>query len=122
MGHSYKERYYYTSYLWRKYNCADSGDGRGGVDPRITHFYHPKYNYDRYRHDGDFQKSQRQHTAPPTALFRSRDYPIGTSDGSLFNVSVGDGKGGVVPRTTHLSTQNFYFWIDGDNFVLSRSR
>ena len=28
-------------------------------------------------------------------LFRSRDYPVGASDGYLFGVAAGDGKGGV---------------------------
>ena len=47
-------------------------------------------------------------------LFRIRDYPVGVSDG--------DGKVGVVPRTTYLTSQKVYFWIDGENFVLSSSR
>ena len=47
------------------------GDGRGGIGPRTTHFYPQKYMFCRYRHDGDFHKYQRQHTALPMELFRS---------------------------------------------------
>ena len=49
-----------------------AGCGIVGVGPRKTHFYPQKYNFGRNRHDGIFQKSQRQHTAPPMELFRSR--------------------------------------------------
>ena len=55
-------------------------------------------------------------------LLRSRDYPVGASGGSLFGVSSGYGKGGVGPRTTHLFSQKINCWIDGDDFVSSRSR
>ena len=53
------------------------------------------------------------------SLFRSRDYPVGASDGSLFGVSDVDGKGGVVPRTTNLTPQKVDFSINGE-FFLSR--
>ena len=52
------------------------------------------------------------------SLFRSRDYPVGASDGSLFGVSDVDGKGGVVPRTTNLTPQKVDFSINGDNFFI----
>ena len=39
------------------------------------------------------------------SLFRSRDYPVGASDGSLFGVPDGYGKGGVVPSTTHFTSK-----------------
>ena len=56
------------------------------------------------------------------ALFRSRDYPVVTSGGSLSGVTAGYGNGYVGPRTTHLTSQKVDFWIDGGDFVLSRSR
>ena len=46
---------------------------------------------------------------PPMALFRSRYYPVGASDGSLFGVSAGYGKVGVVPRSIHLTSKNIIF-------------
>ena len=39
------------------------------------------------------------------ALFRSRDYPVGASDGSLFGVDARYGKYGVCPMTTHITSQ-----------------
>ena len=35
---------------------------------------------------------------------------------------VGDGKGGIGPRTTHLTSQKFGCCIDGGNFMSSQSR
>ena len=42
--------------------------------------------------------------------------------GSSFDVSVGDGKGGVGPRTNHLTSQKVDCWTHGGNFVGSQSR
>ena len=56
------------------------------------------------------------------ALFRSRDYTVGSYDGSLFGVATGDGKYGTGPRTNHLTSQKVYYLIDGDHFVLSRGK
>ena len=64
----------------------------------------PKNNFGRDRYNGDYQKSQHQQTSPLMVLFRSRDYQFCTSDVFLFGVASGDGKGGVVPRTTHLNS------------------
>ena len=55
-------------------------------------------------------------------LFRSSDYLVGTSGGSLFGFSALYGNVGVGPRTTHLTSQKVYCWIDGDYFVLSICR
>ena len=105
MIHSYKKSSYSTSHTLRDYHFAYDGDGRGVVGPRKTHFYLKKYNFVRYRHDGAFHKSQQHHTAPPMALFRSRDYPVGASDGSLFGVDARYGKYGAGPMTTHITSQ-----------------
>ena len=59
--------------------------------------------------------------ASPVELFRSRDYPVGDSDGSSFFVSAGGGKCGVGTRTTHLTPQKVCCWIDGGDFFSSRS-
>ena len=59
---------------------------------------------------------------PPKSLFRIRDNPVGASDGYFFVVDDGDGKGGVFPRTTNLTSQNFYCCIGGGYFVPSSSR
>ena len=56
------------------------------------------------------------------ALVRSRDYPVGASNGYLFDVAAGYGKFSVVTGTTHLTSKNIHCWIDGDDVVLSRSR
>ena len=122
MSHSYKERSYFRSYLWREDNCSNSGDGRGGIGPSKTYFYYQKYNFGRDRHGGDFQKSQRRHTAPPIPLFRSMVYPVGASDGYIFGVAVGYCKGGVGPRIAQLNSEKVDCWIGGDYFVLSSSR
>ena len=51
------------------------------------------------------------------ALFRSRGYPVGSSNGYLFDVADGDGKGVVGPRTTQIAYPKVYYWIDGDGFL-----
>ena len=84
MIYSYKETSYYTFYLWREDQYNAASDGRGVINPRMNHFYPPKYSFGRDSHDGTFQKYQRQHPAPSMALFRSWDYPVGFSDGSFF--------------------------------------
>ena len=80
------------------------------------------YNFGKYRHYGNFQKFQRQHTAPPMELFRSREYPVGAFDVSLFGVAAGDCKGCVGPSNTQITYKDVYCWIGGDNFVLSGRR
>ena len=95
---------FYTIYLQGGHYTA-AGCGIVGVGPRKTHFYPQKYNFGRNRHDGIFQKSQRQHTAPPIKLSSIKNYTVGTSDSSLFGVAHGNGKGDVGPRTTNLTSQ-----------------
>ena len=56
------------------------------------------------------------------ALFSNGYYPVGASGVSFLCVADVDCKGGVGPRTTHLTYQKVYRLIDGDDFVLSRSR
>ena len=46
-----------------------------------------------------------------------KEYPVGALGASSFGVSVGGGKGGVGPRTNHLTPQKFYCWTDGGSFV-----
>ena len=52
----------------------------------------------------------------------SKEYSVGVLGGYSFYVGFGDSKGGVVPRTTHLTCQIFYCWTDYGNFLLSKSR
>ena len=58
MSNSYKESYYYPSYLMWEYCHGSAGDGRGGVGPRTTNLSPQKYNFDIDRHDGGFNTSQ----------------------------------------------------------------
>ena len=51
----------------------------------------------------------------------SRYYSVDTDGGSSFGVASGDGKGGVVPRTTHIYSQKYNFWLTGGYFVSSHS-
>ena len=81
----------------------------------------PKNNFCRDRYNGDYQKSQHQHTSTLIVLFRSRDYPVGASGSFLFDDAYGYGKGGLGPSKTDLISQKVDCWIDGDNFFLSRS-
>ena len=50
-----------------------------------------------------------------------RYYPFGDSGGSLFGVTAGYVKGGVGTLTTHLSSHEFYCWVDCGSFVSSWS-
>ena len=122
MINSYKYRSNCSSYIIREDHYGASVYGGGGVGPIETCFYSQKDNFVRNRHDGYFQKYQRQHIAPRMDLCRSMYYPVGAYDCSLFGISSGCGRGRVGPRTTHLTSQKVDFWIDGDDFVLSRSR
>ena len=47
-----------------------------------------------------------------------RGYSVGAYYSSLFGNASVYGKGGVVPRTTHLPSQNVNFCIDGDVFLI----
>ena len=63
---------------------------------------------------------QHKRTASPIELFSIRYYPVGASGGPSFGV--GDGKGGVGPRTTHINSQKVDCCISGGNYVSSHSR
>ena len=45
----------------------------------------------------------------------SRDFPVGASNDDSSDVADVEGKGGVIPRTIHLTSQNIDFWIGGGN-------
>ena len=47
----------------------------------------------------------------------SKEYSVGALGGSSFYVGVGGGKGGVVPRTTHLASHKVDCWTGGGNFL-----
>ena len=50
-----------------------------------------------------------------------KDYSIVAAGGPSFGVADGYGKGGVLTRTTHLSSQKSDCWIDGSGFVSYKS-
>ena len=50
-------------------------------------------------------------------LSLSSNYPFGSYGGSSFGVADGGGKGGVGPRTTHLSSHKVGCWLDGVDFM-----
>ena len=50
MNHSTKYRYSYLSYRIRDDEFNASGDGEGGVGPRITHSSSKKIDFGRYRY------------------------------------------------------------------------
>ena len=56
------------------------------------------------------------------ASLSSKEYSVGSLGGSSFYVGVGDGKGGVRPRNTHLTYQKVDCWTGGSDFFLSQSR
>ena len=51
-----------------------------------------------------------------------KDYTFRAYDGYSFSLDDGDGKGGVGPSTTQISSQKGYFWLDGGDFVSYHSR
>ena len=109
MSNSYKGRSYYSSYLRMEDLYGVAGGSVGGVGTSKTHFSPQMDNSGIDRHDGGFQKYKCQSTSSTMELFRMRDYPVGESDGYLFHVDAGYGKGGVDPRTTQLTSQKFDF-------------
>ena len=50
-------------------------------------------------------------------LSSSKEYSVGALSVSSFDVGVGDGKGGVEPRTNHLTSHSPDCWTDGGNFL-----
>ena len=50
-----------------------------------------------------------------------RDYRVFSSGVSLFCVAAGDGKVGIGPWNTHITSRNFHCCIDGVNLMSSRS-
>ena len=47
----------------------------------------------------------------------SEEYSVGALDVSSFDVGVGDGKGGMGPRTTQITSHKVDCWTDGGDFV-----
>ena len=121
MINSYKYRSNCSSYIIREDHYGASVYGGGGVGPIETCFYSQKDNFVRDRQNGGFCTSQCEHIASEKLLFRNRDNPVGAYDCSLFGVAYVDGKVGVGTRTTHLNSQKVGCFIDGGDFVSSRS-
>ena len=72
-------------------------------------------------HDGGFCTYHRHHIASPMLSSLSKYYLDDYSGGFPFRAYYGDGKGGVVPSTTHLSYQKFDCWTYGVDFVSYRN-
>ena len=70
----------------------------------------PKNNFGRGRHDVVFSLSWYQRTASPIASLFSRCYSDSATGDSSFGVCDGDGKGGMSPSTTHLSSERDSFF------------
>ena len=51
------------------------------------------------------------------ALSPSKEYLVDHFPGSSFDLDVGDGKGVVGPKTSHLTSEKVDCWTDGGNFV-----
>ena len=83
---------------------------------------HSKIYIGRTKKDWGFQTSHHEHTTSPMGLFISIYYPVVDYDVSSFGVATGDSQSGVVPSTTNLTFQKSEGWIDGGDFVLSRSK
>ena len=103
MIHSNKDRHYYSFYRMGEYKFSAVSDGRGGVGPRKTHFYPQKVYSSTDRHDVFLFISVPSHIIYFDVILEkvlSND----TAEGSSFIISDGNVRGGVGPRTTHLSS------------------
>ena len=56
------------------------------------------------------------------SLSCSSNYSVNATGGFSFGVAYGDGKGDLVPKTTHLSSHNVDFWLDIGDFFSYQSR
>ena len=121
MINSYNDRSYCLLNNGREDHFGATGDGEGGVGPSTTHLFSQKYNVGRDRKDGGVQTSKHERTAYPMELFSSIYYPVGNYYGYSFGFAAGDGKYGMGPRTTHISSHKYYCWIDGGGSVSSKS-
>ena len=101
---------------------STSGDSRGGVGPRNTHFYSQKVYLIPEIHDGRFFTSYTHCIEPPLESSFSGVYLYNATGGYSLVVAAGDGKGDVVPRNNQLYSHKYDFWIDGDNSMSSWSR
>ena len=81
-----------------------------------AYFSSQKCIFFKKRHDGGFQTSHCDHTASPIMLFISRYYSDDATVDYPFVVEVGDGKGGVVSRTTQISSHKYECWLGGGYF------
>ena len=103
MGHPDKESLSSSSYWKQEDKYSANGDGRGGVGPSNNHFSFQKVDFVTDRHDGVSCSYKSSLTEYHMASSWSNDYSIYDTVGYSFGVADGDGKGGVGPRTTHLS-------------------
>ena len=79
-----------------------SGDGRGGVDPKTTHLFSQKYDFITYRKDEGFSTYKVHCKRSPVVSSFSSIYSDNATGDSFFGISSGDGKGDVIPITTHI--------------------
>ena len=63
-----------------------------------------------------FRPYQIRNTESPMVSSFIKGYSFGADGGSSFVVATSDGKSGMGPRTTHLSSQKVNYWIDGGFF------
>ena len=56
------------------------------------------------------------------SLSCSSNYSVNAAGGFSFGVAYGDDKDDLVPKTTHLSSHNVYFWLDSGDFLSYQSR
>ena len=115
-----REIIYSFSYRRLEDNYSGAVEYIGGVGNLNTHFFSQKVYFGRDRHNGFFfhlvllaQNTMWHNILVGIIQF----FYLG---GSSFGVGGGDSKVGVGPRTTHLSSNTVGFWVDGENFVLSR--
>ena len=83
-----------------------TGDGRGDVGSRKTHFYSKKVYFIIDRNDGNFGPSQHHHIKPPMYSPLSMGYSDNATGYSSIFIASGNDKGGVGPRTTQLSSHS----------------
>ena len=122
MVNSYQDRSYYSSTIMREYRYGDAKDVKGGVGPRTTHLSPQKYNFGSDSNIMGYILYQRECKAPPMESSFNDNYSVGDLSGSTSCVVDCDGKGGLVPRTTHRNSQKVGCYIDGGNVSLSRIR
>ena len=94
-------------------SCGAAGHGKGGVGPRTTYLSSQKVYFGKEVCDGGFNPYRPYHTEFPSASSQSRDERVGATADASFCGGADDGRGGLGPRTNHLSYQKVDCWIDG---------